>query len=177
VVKTNAVRVPRIHFSGHQAALDRPAFGDFKHHVRKLTGRSWGVSMAYRLDKLARYVRGWMGYFVSRTPTASSRRLTTGCGSACGCATGSSGGGCAPRSAISWRWAPRTRQAILTALKLQELLAPVANLATPVRDDQRLAGTPGPGIRACVVASSPWLRLIPRVASTFVNRLSSGPAC
>lgn len=25
------------------------AFADFKHQVRKLTGRSWGVSMAYRL--------------------------------------------------------------------------------------------------------------------------------
>lgn len=39
------------------------AFGDFKHRVRELTGRSWGVSMRYRLDKLAQYVRGWMGYF------------------------------------------------------------------------------------------------------------------
>ena len=33
------------------------------HRVRKLTGRSWGVSMTYRLDKLAQYLRGWMGYF------------------------------------------------------------------------------------------------------------------
>jgi len=39
------------------------AFEDFKHRVRKLTGRSWGVSMNYRLDKLAQYLRGWMGYF------------------------------------------------------------------------------------------------------------------
>ena len=39
------------------------AFEDFQHRVRKLTGRSWGVSMAYRLDKLAQYLRGWMGYF------------------------------------------------------------------------------------------------------------------
>jgi RNA-directed DNA polymerase len=39
------------------------AFEDFKHRVRELTGRSWGVSMRYRLDKLAQYVRGWMGYF------------------------------------------------------------------------------------------------------------------
>ncbi len=39
------------------------AFEDFKHRVRKLTGRSWGVSMAYRLGKLAQYLRGWMGYF------------------------------------------------------------------------------------------------------------------
>jgi len=41
----------------------QPAFEDFKHRVRELTGRSWGVSMRYRLDKLAQYVRGWMGYF------------------------------------------------------------------------------------------------------------------
>jgi RNA-directed DNA polymerase len=39
------------------------AFADFQHHVRKLTGRSWGVSMHYRFEKLAQYVRGWMGYF------------------------------------------------------------------------------------------------------------------
>jgi RNA-directed DNA polymerase len=39
------------------------AFEDFKHQVRRLTGRSWGVSMRYRLGQLAQYVRGWMGYF------------------------------------------------------------------------------------------------------------------
>jgi RNA-directed DNA polymerase len=39
------------------------AFEDFKHRVRKLTGRSWGVSMAWRFHKLAQYLRGWMGYF------------------------------------------------------------------------------------------------------------------
>ena len=31
--------------------------------MKRLTGRSWGVSMAYRLKKLAEYVRGWMNYF------------------------------------------------------------------------------------------------------------------
>jgi RNA-directed DNA polymerase len=35
----------------------------FKAEVRRLTNRSWGVSMAYRLHKLATYIRGWMGYF------------------------------------------------------------------------------------------------------------------
>ena len=39
------------------------AFEDFKHQVRKFTGRSWGVSMRYRFYKLAQYLRGWMGYF------------------------------------------------------------------------------------------------------------------
>ena len=33
------------------------------HRVRRLPGRSWGVSMDYRLYKLAQYVRGWMNYY------------------------------------------------------------------------------------------------------------------
>lgn len=39
------------------------AFADFKHRLRELTGRSWGVSMQHRFDKLGQYLRGWMGYF------------------------------------------------------------------------------------------------------------------
>lgn len=39
------------------------AFDDFTHRLRELTGRSWGVSMAYRFQKLGQYLRGWMGYF------------------------------------------------------------------------------------------------------------------
>ena len=35
----------------------------FKHRVRELAGRSWGVSMDYRLHKLGQYVRGWTAYF------------------------------------------------------------------------------------------------------------------
>lgn len=39
------------------------ALANFKHRVRELTGRSWGVSMEHRLHKLGQYVRGWIGYF------------------------------------------------------------------------------------------------------------------
>ena len=39
------------------------AFDDYKHRLRELTGRSWGVSMEYRFQKLGQYLRGWMGYF------------------------------------------------------------------------------------------------------------------
>jgi RNA-directed DNA polymerase len=39
------------------------AFADFKHRIRELTGRSWGVSMPHRFEKLGQYLRGWMGYF------------------------------------------------------------------------------------------------------------------
>ena len=35
----------------------------FKHRVRELTGRSWGVSMEHRLHKLGQYVRGWTAYY------------------------------------------------------------------------------------------------------------------
>lgn len=50
-------------FRGSKLRWSERAFDDFKHNVRRLTGRSWGVSMEYRLMKLAQYVRGWMGYF------------------------------------------------------------------------------------------------------------------
>ena len=39
------------------------ALANFKHRVKELTGRSWGVSMEYRLRKLRQYVRGWTAYF------------------------------------------------------------------------------------------------------------------
>ena len=50
-------------FRGTKLRWSEPAFEDFKHRVRELTGRSWGVSMRHRLDALAQYLRGWMGYF------------------------------------------------------------------------------------------------------------------
>jgi hypothetical protein len=39
------------------------AFADFKHRIRKLTGRSFGVSMEARIRRLREYLQGWMGYF------------------------------------------------------------------------------------------------------------------
>ena len=39
------------------------AFREFKRRIRLFTGRSWFVSMEYRLHKLAEYVRGWMNYY------------------------------------------------------------------------------------------------------------------
>ncbi len=35
----------------------------FKHRVRQLTGRSWGVSLNYRYRELRQYITGWMNYF------------------------------------------------------------------------------------------------------------------
>jgi len=63
VVKTNDCQFLGFTFRGTKLRWSDRAFEDFKHHVRRLTGRSWGVSMPYRFLKLAQYVRGWMGYF------------------------------------------------------------------------------------------------------------------
>ena len=71
VVNAHKSRVAKINdcvflgftFRGTKLRWSERAFEDFRHQIRKLTGRSWGVSMGYRLDKLAQYVRGWMGYF------------------------------------------------------------------------------------------------------------------
>jgi RNA-directed DNA polymerase len=50
-------------FRGNKLRWSEEAFADFQHRVRKWTGRSWGVSMSYRLRRLAQYLRGWMNYF------------------------------------------------------------------------------------------------------------------
>jgi RNA-directed DNA polymerase len=63
VCRTNDVHFLGFTFRGTKLRWSDQAFGDFQHRIRRLTGRSWGVSMAYRLDKLAKYLRGWMNYF------------------------------------------------------------------------------------------------------------------
>ncbi|WP_240491312.1 group II intron reverse transcriptase/maturase [Pirellula sp. SH-Sr6A] len=52
-------------FTGLRATINVSAqsIHKFKHRIREITGRSRGISMAHRLKELARYVRGWMGYF------------------------------------------------------------------------------------------------------------------
>ena len=44
-------------FRGNKLCWSDEAFADFQYRVRKLTGRSWGVSMSYRLRRLAQYLR------------------------------------------------------------------------------------------------------------------------
>jgi RNA-directed DNA polymerase len=48
---------------GKKIRWTEKALANFKHRVKELTGRSWGVSMDYRLLKLGQYLRGWVGYF------------------------------------------------------------------------------------------------------------------
>ena len=50
-------------FKGTSIRWTDKALAEFQRRVRLLTGRSWGVSMDYRLRKLAEYVRGWLGYY------------------------------------------------------------------------------------------------------------------
>jgi RNA-directed DNA polymerase len=50
-------------FHGPRIYWSPEAFQDFRHRLRKLTGRSWGVSMAYRIRHLNEYIRGWVQYF------------------------------------------------------------------------------------------------------------------
>ena len=50
-------------FKGRSIRWTDQSLAEFQRQVRLLTGRSWGVSMNYRLRKLAEYVRGWMGYY------------------------------------------------------------------------------------------------------------------
>jgi RNA-directed DNA polymerase len=63
VASTNESTFLGFVFKGASIRWSDKAFAEFKRRVRKLTGRSWGVSMEYRLAKLAEYLRGWMGYF------------------------------------------------------------------------------------------------------------------
>jgi RNA-directed DNA polymerase len=63
VVRTDECVFLGFTFRGKKLRWSDEAFEDFRHRVRRLTGRSWGVSMSYRLHKLAQYLRGWLGYF------------------------------------------------------------------------------------------------------------------
>ncbi|MDQ8188633.1 group II intron maturase-specific domain-containing protein, partial [Pelagicoccus sp. SDUM812002] len=47
----------------------------FKGRIREYTCRSWGVSMEYRLGKLVRYMRGWMGYYAISKTFREARRM------------------------------------------------------------------------------------------------------
>jgi RNA-directed DNA polymerase len=60
---TNACRFLGFTFHGTRIYWSPEALQDFRHRLRELTGRSWGVSMAYRISKLNEYIRGWIHYF------------------------------------------------------------------------------------------------------------------
>jgi len=63
VAKLNECRFLGLTFRGKKIVWSEKSLARFKRRVKQLTGRSWGVSMDYRLRKLSEYLRGWMAYF------------------------------------------------------------------------------------------------------------------
>jgi RNA-directed DNA polymerase len=63
VASVNRIGFLGFAFKGTKIRWSDKAFREFKRRVKLLTGRSWFVSMEYRLRKLAQYIRGWMNYF------------------------------------------------------------------------------------------------------------------
>ena len=50
-------------FRGTKLRWSGRSFGDFLRGIKGLTNRSWGVSRETRFERLAQYLRGWMGYY------------------------------------------------------------------------------------------------------------------
>jgi RNA-directed DNA polymerase len=63
VVKIEALNYLGFTLRGIRIFASDQALQDFKHRLRGLTCRSWGVSMTERFVHLNRYLRGWMNYF------------------------------------------------------------------------------------------------------------------
>jgi RNA-directed DNA polymerase len=66
--KSRVVRISQLEFLGFKFQGLRihctdQVLRDFKHRLRGLTSRNWGVSMDERMRRLNRYLRGWMNYF------------------------------------------------------------------------------------------------------------------
>nr|WP_026103013.1 group II intron reverse transcriptase/maturase [Pseudanabaena sp. PCC 6802] len=63
VVRTDKLEFLGFTFRGIRIWWSDQAYRDFIHRLRGLTSRSWGVSMEYRMERLNRYLRGWMNYY------------------------------------------------------------------------------------------------------------------
>ena len=48
---------------GRQIWWSEASVEAFKAEIRRLTNRSWGISMVERLRRLSRYIIGWLGYY------------------------------------------------------------------------------------------------------------------
>jgi RNA-directed DNA polymerase len=63
VVKTNDLHFLGFTFRGKKVRWSDQALKDFKHRIRRLTKRSWGISMQRRYRELRLYIQGWINYF------------------------------------------------------------------------------------------------------------------
>jgi RNA-directed DNA polymerase len=50
-------------FKGRHLIWSPKSLQNFKHRMRQLTNRAWGVSWQYRFQQIKQYVVGWMNYF------------------------------------------------------------------------------------------------------------------
>ena len=63
VVSSNKCSFLGFTFKGKQIRWTEKSYDKFRQEIRRLTSRTWGVSMEFRLMKLRRYIVGWMGYY------------------------------------------------------------------------------------------------------------------
>ena len=65
IVDADGVEYLGFVFRGRRATINvsEKNVSKFKRRIRKLTGRSRGISMERRMSELRPYLRGWMGYF------------------------------------------------------------------------------------------------------------------
>ncbi|NOY74000.1 MAG: hypothetical protein GXP14_16805 [Gammaproteobacteria bacterium] len=63
VVPINQCKFLGFSFNRNNIIIHPDSLKIFKREVKRLTGRSWGVLMAVRYQKLKLYLRGWMNYY------------------------------------------------------------------------------------------------------------------
>jgi len=63
VAGTDATTFLGFTFKGTKIYWAENAFRELRRRIKRLTGRSWFISMEYRMERLGEYLRGWMGYF------------------------------------------------------------------------------------------------------------------
>ncbi len=63
VIRTDECSFLGFTFRGTKIYWADKAFKEFKRRIRLLTGRSWFVSMDFRMTRLSQYVRGWVNYY------------------------------------------------------------------------------------------------------------------
>jgi RNA-directed DNA polymerase len=66
--KSQVIRISQLEylgfrFQGLRIHCTNQVLRDFKYRLRRLTSRRWGISMAERMRRINRYLRGWMNYF------------------------------------------------------------------------------------------------------------------
>lgn len=63
VVKSEEASFLGFTFTQKRLTISDKSIAKFKAELRRLTGRSWGISMARRYEEIRAYLQGWMNYF------------------------------------------------------------------------------------------------------------------